>query len=117
MPNDFHPEFQIDNDGHIVPAGPLELEPGEQVTDLFAWVIQTNQDGTSAMCAGFQDTFPNPKEWIAQGGAYNAGRFRAGLAHAMAVMVTSGSSHYGLGGSPNDPRVYWWSETVVLKNA
>ena len=114
MPNDFDREFQISN-GKIVPAGPLQLEPGENVTDLFAWVIQTNQDGTGAMCAAFQNNFPSRARWVAQGGADSHGQFRAGLAHATAVMVTSGSSHYGLGGAAAEPRVYWWSETVVLK--
>ena len=114
MPNDFDREFQISN-GKIVPAGPLQLEPGENVTNLFAWVIQTNQDGTGAMCAAFQDNFPSRVRWVAQGGAFSAGRFRAGQAHAMAVMVSTGSSHYQLGGAPADPRVYRWSETVVLR--
>lgn len=114
MPEDFDREFQIEN-GRIVPAGPMELEVGENVTSIFAWVIQTNRDGTGAMCAGFQDHFPERHRWSAQAGATHHGTFRTGQALAMAVAVSSGSSHYGLGGQPDDPRVYWWSETVVLR--
>ncbi len=116
MPNDFHRELQITN-GQIVPAGPLELEPDENVTSIFAWVIQTNHDGTAAMCAGFQDHFPDREGWSAKPGPTHHGQFREGQALGVAVMVSSSGSHYGLGGSPNQPRVYWWSENVILKEA
>jgi hypothetical protein len=117
MPNDFDRELKIDGEGRIVPAGPLELKVGEEVTKIYAWVIQANDDGTSAMCSVVQDDFPEEKRWSARGDGYHAGRFHKGQALAMAVMTVRSQSHQGLGGSPDDPTVYWWSETVVLKPA
>ena len=34
MPNEFDRELKIDSEGRIVPAGPLELKVGEEVTKI-----------------------------------------------------------------------------------
>lgn len=114
MPNEFDPELQINGEGRIVPAGPMELEAGEEVSRLYAWVVQTNHDGTATICSGFQDDFPDTDRWVARADAYHAGRFQKGLALATAVLIVR-NQRRGLGGSPDDPGVYWWSATVVLK--
>ena len=115
MPNEFDPEFQIDN-GRIVPAGPLKLEEGEEVTRIFAWVVQLNTDGTGALCSGYQDDIlPGSTRWSTRADAYHSGTFRRGLALATAVSISQPRAHWGLGGSKDEPRVFWWSESVILR--
>jgi len=109
MPNDFKRVLEIDAEGRIVPAGNCEINAGEEAR-LYAWVVQSNHDGTAAICSGFQDEFPVLDSWEARADAYHAGRFRSGQALATAVLVRRDQ-----GDAPENPKVHWWSEMVVLQ--
>ena len=125
MPASFDDVLNIDGNGRITPSGPLQLDDDEEVTRLFAWVIQAREDGTAAICAAFQETFPSRDEWDTRADAVHEGVFKAGQAFAMAVMVGrrrkvgreagEPASRWRLLGTPKDPtRAYWWSEMIIL---
>jgi hypothetical protein len=130
MTASFKDELEIDASGRITPSGPLELADDEDIVRLYAWVVQTREDGSAAICSGFQEAggFPSRKEWKTRADAVHEGVFSKGQATAMAVMVTkrgragreggATSSRWDVLGTPQDPtRAYWWSETIILKPA
>lgn len=121
----FRDVLNINGNGRITPSGPLELDDDEEITRLYAWVIQPREDGTAAICVAFQEDFPSRTEWTTRADAVHEGVFRAGQAFAMAVMVSrrgrvgreagEPSPRWGLLGTPEDPtRAYWWGETIIV---
>jgi hypothetical protein len=117
MADDFNPVLHIDSDGRIVPAGPCDIIAGEKVTKLYAWVVQANHDGTAAICSGFQEDFPHPGKWVARADAYRAGKFQPGQALGTAVIIRRSESLAAQGEESENPKVHWWSSTVVLQKA
>jgi hypothetical protein len=112
MPGNFFPVLTIDANGRVVPEGPLDLEAGEKVLHVYAWVFQLNEDGTGAMCVAEaphdQAGLIATDAWTTQANTIHAGRFRTGSAVAMAVLISEGPT-------ADEPLVYWWSETVRLE--
>ena len=105
-------DLTIDASGRVVPRGPLRLDANEDILGLYAWVIQTNDDGTGAVCVAFEEAprFRSRTAWTTRDDAIHAGRFRPGPAIGMAVSI-SRVSH------SSEPRVYWWSEPLQLRRA
>ena len=119
-------------DGRISPAGELVLQPDEDVTKLYAWVMQVGEShGTGAVCIAFQESggFPSRTQWTTRGDAIHEGTFRPGQAFAIAVTVSKVKAPDGAAGEEpsiydvlgdqeiGSTRVYWWSETLLLVNA
>ena len=107
---------------------PALLEDDEEITRLYAWVIQVAEDGTSAVCAAFQEAggFPSRVRWNTRSDAVHEGVFRPGQAYAMALSVrkvgregSEPSAVWSVLGEPVDQstRWYWWSETIILKKS
>ena len=120
----FDPELDIVN-GRISPRGSLNAESDEEISRLYAWVIQMREDGSGAVCAAFQEggALQGQDTWTTRADAIHEGVFSQGQAFAMAVSVSrvaGDAVHPGawnLLGPPKDDstRVYWWSETILLK--
>jgi hypothetical protein len=104
----------INANGRVVPSGPLSLASNEEISGLYAWVIQSNADGTGATCIASQEAggFPSRIRWTTREDTIvQEGRFQPGQALAMAVSVSRAA-----GAAANAPPiVYWWSETIQLQ--
>ena len=109
MPRNIDEVLTIDADGRISPRGPLNSNDDEQVTKLYAWVIQLNPDGSGAACVAVQAESAQLEgdEWTTRPDAVHEGRFREGAAIGMAVTVSMGLADQKV-------RVYSWSETIYL---
>ncbi len=110
MPRNFDEVLTIDADGRISPRGPLNPVEGEEITKLYAWVVQLNPDGTGAACVAAQG---NPAdlagdEWTTRADAIHEGRFQEGAAIGMAVTFSKDVVN-------KKTRVYWWSETISIR--
>jgi hypothetical protein len=119
----FDPSLVVTN-GRILPGGTLGQQPGEKAVQLYVWVVQFHDDGTSAACIGFQDEDAlSDDTWTVRSDAIHEGEFKHGQAFAMAVKiakVVSGETSPVWRGfaTPSDgaTRVYWWNERIVLQD-
>ena len=99
----------------LCPAVPLTLAADEEMSSLHAWVIQTNGDGTGAVCVASQEAggFRARDRWSTRDDtAVHEGRFQPGQAFAMAVSISRNAKAMN-----GPPVVYWWGETIGLKAA
>jgi hypothetical protein len=108
----FNRVLTIDAQGRVSPRGPLQLGPKETWSDIFAWLIQLNEDGTgAATIASFHDAAglsARDREWTTTADAVHEGQFRAGPAIGMALAISK-----GMNGSTT---VYSWSESLELED-
>jgi hypothetical protein len=99
----FDKQLWIDG-GHLSPAGPMELEPGETALRLDVWVFQED----NAACVAVQRNFPNPNRWTANPapGDYTGGPFQAGPATAMALLLSTTAG--------GQTEAYQWTQGILL---
>jgi hypothetical protein len=105
----FHKYLMIDENGHVAPAGPLGVPPGEEMVALYAWVIQENADESGAVCIASEEghRLRNPMEWTTRANPVHEGRFQPGPATGIAVAVSRTRD--------GATRVHWWSESFHLR--
>ncbi|UVK41275.1 hypothetical protein LHFGNBLO_002857 [Mesorhizobium sp. AR10] len=110
MPRNFDEVLAIDADGRIAPRGPLSQTVGEQITKLYAWVLQMNPEGSGAACVAVQAdlTELTRPEWVTRSDAIHEGRFREGPAFGTAMTISKELVN-------GKTKVYCWSETIYLK--
>jgi hypothetical protein len=105
MPANFDDVLTIDEHGCLTPAGPLELEPGEKVLRLDAWVIQK-----SGACMAFRLGPIKGKKWTMNPDPHTdhfGDGFRPGPALGMALIVSKKADGKTI--------AFQWTEAIHLK--
>ena len=98
-------ERQNLNGGRVEwPRGPLELDDGEQVIRVEAWIMQQS---TGASQKSVQIGHYADDEWVADQDTWNEGDFKPGLAMGVAMVVVSA-------GDPPKKSSYWWATAIML---
>jgi hypothetical protein len=100
----FYPELEINDHGCLTPGGPLELDKGEKVLRLDAWIWQD-----SSACMSVQRVFPNRTRWEITTDPHEdhvGPGFKPGAAVAMALMVIEMAN--------GETETYHWTDSVFL---
>ncbi len=104
MPPNFDDKLTIDHHGCVTPAGPLELDKGEKVLRLDAWVIQKHGSCMAFKSGPFDGTRweinPDPHE------DHFGQEFQRGPALGMGLMVSKKAD--------GETVSFWWSEAIQL---
>lgn len=100
----FYPELEINDHGCLTPAGPLELDKGEKILRLDAWIWQD-----SSACMSVQRVFPDRTSWKITTDPHEdhvGPGFKPGAAVAMALMVIEKAN--------GENETYHWTDSVFL---
>jgi hypothetical protein len=123
----FDKTLTIDEHGHVLPSGTLDVDEGFVVQKFYIWVYQLriNDRGADegAVAAGFQDkdnlttTFLDAnnrmvprKEWKSRSDVVIDGVFKEGAAIGMVLAFVEETV-------TKTSKVRWWSETIRLVKA
>ena len=101
----------IDENGHVLPKGSLDVDPGLVVKKIYAWVIQMRGEDEGAAAAGFQDSAGlsmSDEVWTSRGDVVNDGVFENGLALGLALAIVEEIE-------TKTNKVRWWTETIKLQ--
>jgi hypothetical protein len=104
MPGRFDKELEINDHGCLTPAGPLELDRGETVLRLDAWIWQN--DGA---CIAVQFKFPDKNRWEITTDpeeSHKGEHFKPGAAAAMGLMVSRMAD--------GQTKTFQWSDAIFL---
>jgi hypothetical protein len=109
----FDTKLTIDDRGHVLPAGTLEVDPGHVVQKMYIWIIQMRGADRGAAAAGFQDQAGlslSTERWTTRADVVNDGVFEEGIAIGMALAIVQETA-------TQTNKVRWWSETVKLEKS
>jgi hypothetical protein len=107
MPGNFDSRLEINHHGCITPSGPLELDEGETVLRLDAWIWQDE-----SACMAVQRVFPESGRWKVTTDPHKdhvGPDFKPGAAVAMALMVVS-----KVVDGKKQTETYHWTDAVLL---
>lgn len=111
--SNFADRLTIDAKGCVSPHGPLILDDGETLVEVYAWVTQSKKNGPGAFCTAegsFEDVLHQNGQstWTTKQGDDDKGSFVPGM--AIGTGVTIARTEKG-----DDTRVFWWIEAVTLE--
>ena len=111
--SNFADRLTIDAKGRVSPQGPLILDDGETLVEVYAWVTQSKKNGPGAFCTAEGKLsgvkYPNGQPvWTTEQGEDDKGSFVPGMAIGTGVTIA---------GTENGDvdRVFWWIESVTLE--
>ena len=106
----FDKTLTIDEHGHVLPTGTLDVDEGHVVKKFYIWVFQMRGKDEGAVAAGFQDKdnlTASRKKWVSRSDVVHDGVFEEGLAIGMVLAVVEEIA-------TGTTKVRWWSETIRL---
>jgi hypothetical protein len=101
----------IDANGHVLPKGSLDVDPGHVVQKMYVWVIQMRGVDEGAAAAGFQDSeglSMSNEVWTCRDDVVNDGVFEDGLALGLALAIVGEKA-------TQKNKVRWWTDTIKLQ--
>jgi hypothetical protein len=101
----------IDENGHVLPKGSLDVDPGHLVKKMYVWLIQMRGVDEGAAAAGFQDSAGlsmSDEVWTSRDDVVTDGVFEDGLALGLALAIVEEKE-------TQKNKVRWWTETIKLQ--
>ena len=94
------------NGSSVIARGPLELDDGEELVEVYAWLLQSGGGRFARWGGETEDAADNGTAWVIADGKTNDGALSEGPAHAMAIAIAKVGATF---------THFWWEEDVELR--